>query len=77
MMDAVDAVNNAQKDILARKILDHFDGQAEGKTVALWGLAFKPKTDDIREAPALVLIDQLLAAGVSPSGSTTPRPSPT
>jgi UDPglucose 6-dehydrogenase len=65
MMDAVDAVNNAQKDVLARKILEHFNGNAEGKTVAVWGLAFKPKTDDIREAPALVLIDQLLAAGVS------------
>jgi UDPglucose 6-dehydrogenase len=65
LMDAVDAVNNAQKDVLGRKILDHFDGQAEGKTVAVWGLAFKPRTDDIREAPALVLIDQLLAAGAS------------
>ena len=65
MMDAVDAVNEAQKDVLVRKILDHFDGHADGKTVAVWGLAFKPRTDDIREAPALVLIDQLLAAGVS------------
>ncbi len=65
LMDAVDAVNDAQKDILARKILEHFNGHAEGKTVAVWGLAFKPRTDDIREAPALVMIDQLLAAGVS------------
>jgi UDPglucose 6-dehydrogenase len=65
MMEAVDTVNEAQKDILARKILDHFQGTARGKTVAIWGLAFKPRTDDIREAPALVLIDALLAAGLA------------
>ena len=65
MMEAVDAVNEEQKSVLVRKVLAHFDGQAEGKTVALWGIAFKPKTDDIREAPALVLIDALLAAGAS------------
>jgi hypothetical protein len=65
MMEAVDAVNEAQKNVLVRKILDHFDGEARGKTVAIWGLAFKPKTDDIREAPALVLIDALLEAGVA------------
>ncbi|MGE5755409.1 MAG: UDP-glucose dehydrogenase family protein, partial [Planctomycetaceae bacterium] len=65
MMEAVDAVNEAQKDVLVRKVLGHFQGKATGKTVAVWGLAFKPKTDDIREAPALVLIDALLAAGVS------------
>jgi UDPglucose 6-dehydrogenase len=63
MMESVDAVNEAQKDVLARKILDHFQGDARGKTVAIWGLAFKPRTDDIREAPAMVLIDALLAAG--------------
>jgi UDPglucose 6-dehydrogenase len=65
MMEAVDAVNELQKDILATKILAHFGGDGRGKTVAIWGLAFKPKTDDVREAPALVLIDQLLAAGVN------------
>ena len=65
MMEAVDAVNDAQKDVLARKILGHFDGAAAGKTVAGWGLAFMPRTVDIREAPSLVLIDQLLAAGIS------------
>ncbi len=65
MMESVDLVNEAQKDVLARKILIHFDGSAQGKTVAVWGLAFKPRTDDVREAPALVLIDALLAEGVS------------
>jgi UDPglucose 6-dehydrogenase len=65
MMEAVDTVNEAQKDVLARKVLAHFDGDAKGKTVAVWGLAFKPRTDDVREAPALVLIDALLAAGAS------------
>ncbi len=65
MMEAVDSVNELQKNVLATKILAHFGGDNAGKTVAIWGLAFKPRTDDIREAPALVLIDQLLAAGVS------------
>ena len=57
MMEAVDAVNEAQKDVLFQKIHRHFDGALEDKTIAIWGLAFKPRTDDIREAPALVLID--------------------
>jgi UDPglucose 6-dehydrogenase len=65
MMAAVDAVNEAQKDVLVKKILGHFRDDPRGKTVAVWGLAFKPKTDDVREAPALALIDALLAAGVS------------
>ncbi|WZO98538.1 UDP-glucose/GDP-mannose dehydrogenase family protein [Isosphaeraceae bacterium EP7] len=64
MMEAVDLVNEAQKNVLVRKILDHFGAEAEGKTVAIWGLAFKPRTDDIREAPALVIIDALLAEGI-------------
>jgi len=63
MLEAVDNVNNQQKNVLFTKISEHFSGKLKGKKVALWGLAFKPKTDDIREAPALVLIEQLLAAG--------------
>ena len=63
MLEAVDNVNNHQKNVLFSKISEHFGGTLKGKKVALWGLAFKPKTDDIREAPALVLIEQLLAAG--------------
>jgi UDPglucose 6-dehydrogenase len=63
MMEAVDAVNEAQKDVLFRKIQQHFQGELRDKTIAIWGLAFKPRTDDIREAPALVLIDALLQAG--------------
>ncbi len=63
MLEAVDNVNNQQKNVLFSKIREHFSGHLEGKKIALWGLAFKPKTDDIREAPALVLIEQLLGAG--------------
>ena len=63
MLDAVDAVNDRQKHVLWHKIEQHFGGHLAGKHFAVWGLAFKPKTDDIREAPALVLIDHLLQAG--------------
>ena len=63
MMQSVDDVNEAQKQVLFNKVKRHFAGDLKGKTLAIWGLAFKPRTDDIREAPALALIDALLAAG--------------
>jgi UDPglucose 6-dehydrogenase len=64
MLAAVEAVNTRQKTILLAKIVEHFGGQLAGRTMAVWGLAFKPRTDDIREAPALALIDRLLEMGV-------------
>jgi UDPglucose 6-dehydrogenase len=65
MLSAVDAVNESQKQVMIHKIDSHFDGQLAGKVIAIWGLAFKPRTDDIREAPALVLIDHLLKQGAT------------
>lgn len=63
ILTAVEAVNLSQKSVILGKIEQHFQGKLAGKTFALWGLAFKPKTDDIREAPALTLIDYLLQQG--------------
>ena len=63
ILQAVDDVNLAQKEVLFQKLRQHFQDRLSGRTIALWGLAFKPRTDDIREAPSLVLIDQLLHAG--------------
>ena len=60
---SVDHVNQIQKDVLFNKIERYYQGNLKGRTIAIWGLAFKPKTDDIREAPALVLIERLLEAG--------------
>lgn len=63
VLQAVEAVNQNQKEILFEKLSRYYGGELEGKTIALWGLAFKPRTDDMREAPSLVLIEKLLAAG--------------
>ena len=63
VLAAVEAVNQQQKHHLAERLLKHFGGDLHGRKIAVWGLAFKPGTDDVREAPALVLIEDLLAAG--------------
>lgn len=63
ILEAVTNVNNAQKKTIVTKIKKYYDDEIEGKTFALWGLAFKPDTDDIREAPALDIIDELTRAG--------------
>ncbi len=63
LASATDRVNHRQKGTLMRKLKAHFDGDVRGKKIAVWGIAFKPRTDDIREAPALALIDALLADG--------------
>ena len=63
ILQAVEDVNEEQKTLLFRKLSVHFGGDLRGRKVAMWGLAFKPETDDMREAPSLVLIDRLLEAG--------------
>ena len=63
ILTAVEATNDAQKQILVRKLSAAFDGQLAGKTIALWGLSFKPNTDDMREAPSRVLMEAVWAAG--------------
>lgn len=65
VLTAVEEVNERQKNILFEKLMKIFDGDLKGKTIAVWGLSFKPETDDIREAPSLVLIDRLLEAQAS------------
>ena len=63
ILKAVEAVNYAQKEVLFNKILKHFNGDISGKHFAMWGLSFKPNTDDMREAPSVVLTEKILAAG--------------
>ena len=63
VLRAVESVNEDQKSVLFNKVSKHFDGELKGLKIALWGLSFKPKTDDMREAPSLVIIEKLLAAG--------------
>ncbi|MDP4184095.1 MAG: UDP-glucose/GDP-mannose dehydrogenase family protein [Bacteroidota bacterium] len=63
VLEAVENVNNRQKSVLVHKIEKHFNGDLKGKRFALWGLSFKPKTDDMREAPALVIIEKLKEKG--------------
>jgi UDPglucose 6-dehydrogenase len=64
VVEAADEVNNRQRDLMFAKIQKHFGG-LKGKKIALWGLSFKPRTDDVREAPALALIENLVKAGAS------------
>lgn len=63
VLKAVEEVNEEQKSIIFHKLMKHFGGDLKGRRIALWGLAFKPETDDMREAPALVLIDKITAVG--------------
>ncbi len=77
ILRSVEAVNEGQKSKLVRRMEEHFGG-LRGRTIAVWGLAFKPRTDDMREAPAIVVIERLLASGVTvraydPEASATAR----
>lgn len=65
VLKAVEEVNEKQKSVLFNKLSAYYRGDLKGRRIALWGLAFKPETDDMREAPALVLIDKLLESGVT------------
>jgi len=63
ILKSVMRVNELQKEVLSTKIIEHFEDNLNGKTIAVWGLAFKPETDDIREAPAITIISRLLNKG--------------
>lgn len=68
ILKAVERVNSRQKSVLFDKVNSYFNGNLKGKKFAIWGLSFKPKTDDMREAPSLVIIEKLLSAGATVSG---------
>jgi UDPglucose 6-dehydrogenase len=63
VLKSVEDVNDDQKSVLFDKLMKYFKGDIKGKTIAMWGLSFKPETDDMREAPALVLVDKIIGAG--------------
>lgn len=63
VLRAVESVNENQKKVLFDKFVSHFGGEIKGRTVTLWGLSFKPETDDMREAPSIVIVEELLRAG--------------
>jgi UDPglucose 6-dehydrogenase len=63
IIEAVERVNEEQKEIVFKKLLSAFNGDLKGKTIAIWGLSFKPDTDDMREAPSLAVISKLIEAG--------------
>lgn len=67
MLETIDEVNERQKTVVPRKVLAHFNGDLQGKCITVWGLAFKPGTDDIREAPSITLIESLLGWGAKVS----------
>ena len=68
ILKAVDSINKTQADLFVKKILNHYNGKISGKKFAFWGLAFKPNTDDVREAPSIAIIKKLLSHGASISG---------
>ena len=63
IIEAVEAVNQYQKEIVYKKLNDTFNNNIKGKRIAIWGLSFKPETDDMREAPSLIVIDKLVKSG--------------
>jgi UDPglucose 6-dehydrogenase len=65
LLEQVDKINKRQKEVLVDKVMAHFNGEIKGKKFAVWGLAFKPNTDDMREAPSITIINKLLDAGAN------------